>query len=209
MAGKKQETTGAPDAPLGAAKPGKDSNQPAKAKAGRNLRKPKPGAPEPALTSAAVAEAGPAGRQPGKECHPAPSPQVVGIGASAGGLEAFTGLLENLPIDTGMAFVLVQHMAPRPHSLLPEILTRVTRMPVIEVKDGQEVKPNHVYVSPPEVVMSLETGILHLTAPGGAPGVAPSRGLLPPVAGGGPGGPGHRGDPLGHRLGRRQGHEGH
>ena len=164
MAGKKQETTGAPDAPLGAAKPGKDSNQPAKAKAGRNLRKPKPGAPEPALTSPAVAETGPAGRQPGKKCHPAPSPQVVGIGASAGGLEAFTGLLENLPIDTGMAFVLVQHMAPRPHSLLPEILTRVTRMPVIEVKDGQEVKPDHVYVSPPEVVMSLKTGILHLTA---------------------------------------------
>ena len=87
---------------------------------------------------------------------------MVGIGASAGGLEAFTGLLENLPTDTGMAFVLVQHMAPRPHSLLPEILTRVTRMPVIEVKDGQEVKPNHVYVSPPEVVMSLKTGVLHL-----------------------------------------------
>ncbi|MDO9071415.1 MAG: chemotaxis protein CheB, partial [Deltaproteobacteria bacterium] len=164
MAGKKQETTGAPDAPPGVAKPGKDSNRPAKAKAGRNLRKPKPGAPEPALTSPAVAETGPADHQPDKKCHPAPSPQVVGIGASAGGLEAFTGLLENLPIDTGMAFVLVQHMAPRPHSLLPEILTRVTRMPVIEVQDGQEVKPDHVYVSPPEVVMSLKTGTLHLTA---------------------------------------------
>ena len=87
---------------------------------------------------------------------------MVGVGASAGGLEAFTGLLENLPTDTGMAFVLVQHMAPRPHSLLPEILARVTRMPVIEIADGQEVKPNHVYVSPPEVVMSLKTGILHL-----------------------------------------------
>ncbi|MBU4231295.1 MAG: PAS domain-containing protein [Desulfobacterales bacterium] len=164
MAGKKPKTTGAPEAPIGGAKHGKDSNRPAEAKAGRNLRKPKPAAPEPALTSPAVAETGPAGRQPGQEGHPAPSPKVVGIGASAGGLEAFTGLLENLPIDTGMAFVLVQHMAPRPHSLLPEILTRVTRMPVIEVKDGQEVKPNHVYVSPPEVVMSLVTGILHLTA---------------------------------------------
>ena len=162
MAGKKPKTTSAPDAPLGAAKPGKDSNQPAKAKAGRNLRKPKPGAPEPASASAAVPEAGPAEIQPDKKCLPAPGPQVVGIGASAGGLEAFTGLLQNLPDDTGMAFVLVQHMAPRSHSLLPEILTRVTRMPVIEVKDGQVVKPNHVYVSPPEVVMSLKAGILHL-----------------------------------------------
>src|SRR5665648_1042918 len=106
MAGKKQETTGAPEASLGAAKPGKDSNRPAKAKAGRNPRQPKPGAPEPALTSPA-AGTGPVGRPPGPEGHPAPSPQVVGIGASAGGLEAFTGLLENLPIDTGMAFVLV------------------------------------------------------------------------------------------------------
>jgi two-component system CheB/CheR fusion protein len=87
---------------------------------------------------------------------------VVGVGASAGGLEAFTTLLENLPTDTGMAFVLVQHMAPRPRSLLPEILARVTRMPVIEIKDGQKVKPNHVYIGPPEVIMSLGDGILHL-----------------------------------------------
>ena len=101
MAGKKQKTTIAPEAPLGAVKPGKDSNRPAEAKTGRNLKKPKPGAPESALTAPAVAETGPAGGQPGKEGHPGPSPQVVGIGASAGGLEAFTGLLENLPIDTG------------------------------------------------------------------------------------------------------------
>jgi two-component system CheB/CheR fusion protein len=164
MTGKKRETTGAPEAPSGAAKPGKDSHQPAKAQAGRNLRKPKPGAPEPVTSSAAVPEAGPVSRQPDKKYLPAPRPQVVGIGASAGGLEAFTALLKTLPHDTGMAFVLVQHMAPRSHSLLPEILTRVTRMPVIEVKDGQEVRPNHVYVSPPEVVMSLAAGILHLTA---------------------------------------------
>ncbi|HLD47633.1 MAG TPA: chemotaxis protein CheB, partial [Desulfobaccales bacterium] len=166
MAGKKRENTGAPEALLGAAKPGKDSKRPAKAKVkdGRNLRKPKPEAPEPASASAAVPKAEPASRQPDKKYLPAPSPQVVGIGASAGGLEAFTGLLENLPTDTGMAFVLVQHMAPRPHSLLPEILARVTRMPVIEIKDGQEVKPDHVYIGPPEVVMSLKAGILHLTA---------------------------------------------
>ncbi|MCX5889738.1 MAG: hypothetical protein NTY36_09840, partial [Deltaproteobacteria bacterium] len=89
-----------------------------------------------------------AGKRPAKTAKKSPAPElyfpVVGIGASAGGLEAFTGLLGNLPTDTGLAFVLVQHMAPRPHSLLPEILTRVTRMPVIEVQDGQEVKSNHV-----------------------------------------------------------------
>jgi two-component system, chemotaxis family, CheB/CheR fusion protein len=165
MAGKKQKTAGAPDAPPGTAKPGKDSNRSPRTKAGGGSRQPKPGAPEATAASAAVPGAAPAGRRPGKEGHQAPSsPPVVGIGASAGGLEAFTALLENLPIDTGMAFVLVQHMAPRPHSLLPEILTRVTRMPVIEIKDGQKVNPNHVYVSPPEVTMSLKAGILHLTA---------------------------------------------
>jgi two-component system, chemotaxis family, CheB/CheR fusion protein len=163
MTGKKPETTSAPEAPLGGEKTGKDANRPVEVKAGRNLRKPKPESPEPA-ESAALPETRPAGRQPEKKGLPAPGPQVVGIGASAGGLEAFTGLLENLPVDTGMAFVLVQHMAPRPHSLLPEILARVTRMPVIEVKGGQEVKPNQVYVSPPEVVMSLKAGILHLLA---------------------------------------------
>jgi len=164
MAGKKTGTTSAPVAPPGAAKPGKAPKLPAGTKTGGDPRQPKPGTPEPTLASAAVREAAPSKRQSGQDAPSDPSPQVVGIGASAGGLEAFTGLLENLPTDTGMAFVLVQHMAPRPHSLLPEILTRVTRMPVIEVKDGQAVKPNHVYVSPPEVVMSLVTGILHLTA---------------------------------------------
>jgi two-component system, chemotaxis family, CheB/CheR fusion protein len=159
MAGKKPKTISAPDAPPGGAKPGKDAHRPAGAKAGGSRRQP-----TPASNSSAVPETRPVGRQSGAAGHPAPSPQVVGIGASAGGLEAFTGLLENLPIDTGMAFVLVQHMAPRPHSLLPEILTRVTRMPVIEVQDGQEVKPNQVYVSPPEVVMSLEGGTLRLLA---------------------------------------------
>ena len=162
MAGKKQKTTGAPAAPAGAAKPGKDPKRSAGSKAGRVPRTPKPGAPEPTLAAPAAPEAGPPSRKPSPEDHPAPIPLVVGIGASAGGLEAFTGLLGNMPIDTGLAFVLVQHMAPRPHSLLPEILTRVTRMPVTEVQDGLEVKPNCVYVSPPEVVMSLESGVLHL-----------------------------------------------
>src|ERR1035437_10973502 len=74
---------------------------------------------------------------------------VVGIGASAGGLEAFTKLLKHLPNDTGMAFVLVQHLDPTHGSALTEILSRATAMPVTEVRDGMQVEPNHVYVIPP------------------------------------------------------------
>jgi chemotaxis response regulator CheB len=74
---------------------------------------------------------------------------VVGVGASAGGLEAFTQMLQALPVDTGMAFVLIQHLAPTRPSLLAEILSRATRMPVVEVHDEPRVQPNHVYVIPP------------------------------------------------------------
>ena len=63
------------------------------------------------------------------------SPPIVGIGASAGGLEAFTHLLQHLPADTGMAFVLVQHLDPGHESALVEILARTTAMPVREVTD--------------------------------------------------------------------------
>ena len=75
---------------------------------------------------------------------------IVGVGASAGGLEAFTQMLQALPIDTGMAFVLVQHLAPSRPSLLAEILSRATQMPVREVHDEPSVEPNHVYVIPPD-----------------------------------------------------------
>jgi len=88
---------------------------------------------------------------------------IVGIGASAGGLEAFSQLLSHLPIDTGMAFVLVQHLDPTQKSLLTEILSRTTQMPVCEVQDGMAVEPNHVYVIPPNTTMTITQGILHLT----------------------------------------------
>src|SRR5690349_6621037 len=70
---------------------------------------------------------------------------VVGIGASAGGLEAFSELLRHLAADTGMAFVLIQHLAPRHESVLTEVLSKITNLPVREVKDGVTVEPNHVY----------------------------------------------------------------
>ncbi len=87
---------------------------------------------------------------------------IVGIGASAGGLEAFTQLLKHLPSNTGMGFVLVQHLAPNHKSLLKEILSRATQMPVDEVVNGTSVEPNHVYVIPPNKQMVISGGILKL-----------------------------------------------
>ena len=92
----------------------------------------------------------------------APFP-IVGIAASAGGLEAFTGLLSHLPVDTGMAFVLIQHLSPDHKSLLSEILGRTTEMPVNEVKDGMVVEQNQVYVIPPNTKMVLSKGVLQLS----------------------------------------------
>jgi two-component system, chemotaxis family, CheB/CheR fusion protein len=88
---------------------------------------------------------------------------IVGIGASAGGLEAFTQLLEHLPADTGMAFIIVQHLDPQHESSLPRILSRATTMPVREVVQGMSIRPNEVYVIPPNSAMSLLRGRLVLT----------------------------------------------
>ena len=89
---------------------------------------------------------------------------IVGIGASAGGLEAFSELLHNLPEKTGMAFVLVQHLDPKHESALPEILGRTTKLPVEEVTDGTVVQPNHVYVIPANTSMMIDDGALQLRA---------------------------------------------
>ncbi|MGQ0618516.1 MAG: chemotaxis protein CheB [Panacagrimonas sp.] len=89
---------------------------------------------------------------------------IVGVGASAGGLEAFTELLKALPADTGMAFVLIQHLAPSHPSALAEILARTTTMPVREMKEDQrQVQANHVYVIPPGRCMGIAGGWLQLT----------------------------------------------
>ncbi|MCY7320582.1 MAG: chemotaxis protein CheB, partial [Phormidesmis sp. CAN_BIN36] len=92
----------------------------------------------------------------------APFP-IVGIAASAGGLEAFTQLLSHLPTDTGMGFVLIQHLSPDHKSLLTEILARATPLPVREVKNGTAVEPNQVYVIPPNTKMILSKGLLQLS----------------------------------------------
>ena len=88
---------------------------------------------------------------------------VVGVGASAGGLAAVTELLKHLPPALGAAIVIIQHLDPRHESLTPDILSRVTSMPVAEVKDGMRTQPSHVYVIPPNSNMTLSRGVLKLS----------------------------------------------
>jgi PAS domain S-box-containing protein len=87
---------------------------------------------------------------------------VVGIGASAGGLEALTEFFEAVAPDTGMGFVVVSHLDPEHKSALAEILARITPLPVEEVADGRPIEPNHVYVIPPNRDMVIAGGTLHL-----------------------------------------------
>jgi two-component system CheB/CheR fusion protein len=87
---------------------------------------------------------------------------IVGIGASAGGLEACSALLKALPADTGFAFVVIQHLDPTHESLLPALLSRATKIPVKHVKNEMLVEPNIVYVMPPNVEMLYADGMLRL-----------------------------------------------
>lgn len=87
---------------------------------------------------------------------------IVAIGASAGGIEAFTSLLHYLAPDLGMAYVLIMHLSPTHKSVLSEILQSKTKMPIHTSEDGMEIKENNVYVIPPNNYMSLEEGCLKL-----------------------------------------------
>ncbi len=90
---------------------------------------------------------------------------VVGVGASAGGLEAFTLLLDAMPDKPGLAFVLVPHLDPEHRSLMAQLLATHTTMPVEEAQDGVMATPNRVYLIPPGKFMTIDGGALHLTAP--------------------------------------------
>ena len=100
---------------------------------------------------------------------------TVGIGASAGGLQAFTSFLEALPADTGMAFVLVQHLDPNHRSLLVELLAKHTTMPVVEATDGMKLAPDRVFIIPPDATMTIQDGALVVARP------APPRAARHPV----------------------------
>lgn len=90
---------------------------------------------------------------------------VVGIGASAGGLEALERFLAEVPPDSGIAYVVVQHLDPTHVGMMPELLQRVTSLPVQQVKNRMRVKPDHIYVIPPNRDMSILHGVLYLFEP--------------------------------------------
>src|SRR6202167_2014320 len=100
---------------------------------------------------------------------------IIGIGASAGGLEALEHFLSRVPRNSGMAFVIVQHLDPTRKGIMPELLQRTTDMKVIQVKDRTLIQPDRVYVIPPNKDMSILHGVLHLLEP-----VSP-RGLRLPI----------------------------
>lgn len=89
---------------------------------------------------------------------------VVGIGASAGGLDAFKKLLKAIPEDSGMAYILVQHLDPAHESILTELLQRITKIPVQEITDNVQVAPNHIYIIPSNKLLTATDGILQLSA---------------------------------------------
>jgi two-component system CheB/CheR fusion protein len=105
-------------------------------------------------------EAAPSGEQAN-----APGFPIVGIGASAGGLNAFKRFFTALPVRSGMAFVLIPHLDPTHQSLMVELLAKYTTEPVVEATEGMVVKPNHVYILPPNKYMTIREGTLRLTGP--------------------------------------------
>jgi two-component system, chemotaxis family, CheB/CheR fusion protein len=100
---------------------------------------------------------------------------IVCIGASAGGLEALEQFLGNVPADSGLAYVVIQHLDPTQKGMLPELLQRVTAMKVLQVKDRMPIKTDCVYVIPPNTSMSILKGVLHLFEP------IEARGLRLPI----------------------------
>ena len=127
----------------------------------------------------------PAARLPQARSGPTPSPvaaaqthhtfPIVGIGASAGGLEALELFLGHVPPASGLAFVVIQHLDPTRKGMLVELLQRRTTVPVVQIKDRMKVEPGHVYVIPSNRDLSILHGVLHLLEP------AAPRGLRLPI----------------------------
>src|SRR5579864_4083302 len=112
--------------------------------------------PNPAAAPSVAEE-----ERPGDDCFP-----IVGIGASAGGLEAVSQLLSALPNKTGMGFVVVQHLDPTHESQLRDLLAKTTRMPVLEATHGLSVRRDQVHVIPPNTTLTIAQGVLQLTPRG-------------------------------------------
>ena len=149
--------------------------RPAGAKAaGKDVRTEREAAELPV---AAPPDAGTAEAPEALPVHPSGAGRfpIIGIGASAGGLEALESFLRNVPDKSGMAFVIVQHLDPTHKGIMVEILQRATPMEVTQVRDRMEIEPNHVYVIPPNKDMSILHRSLHLLAP------VAQRGLRLPI----------------------------
>ncbi len=108
---------------------------------------------------------------------------IVGIGASAGGLEALEQFFQHVPDKSGLAFVVVQHLDPTHKGMLVELLQRVTAMKVLQIRDRLRVKPDTVHVIPPNKDLSILHGVLHLLDADGAARTASADRFLLPVAG--------------------------
>jgi two-component system CheB/CheR fusion protein len=90
--------------------------------------------------------------------------QVAGVGASAGGLEALQQLFKPLPMDCGLSFVVIQHLSPTYKSAMDQLLSRATALPVIQIENNLKVEPGHIYLSPPDKLVSMTRGKFRLTA---------------------------------------------
>jgi len=116
--------------------------------------------PEPGNSGQKNSKGVPSVKGPKTETFP-----IVGVGASAGGLEAFKRLLSSLPNNSGMGIVFIQHLNPTHESKLSEVLSSSTRMRVVEAENGATVQPNRVYVIPPNANLAILRGVLHLISP--------------------------------------------
>ncbi len=137
----------------GADAPGSPPREAARPPQQQQAADPLPPVPPPSEAAPPPSKPGPA------------SPPVVGIGASAGGLDAFKRFFTAMPADSGIAFVLVPHLDPAHKSLMVELLARHTAMPVVEAENHVAVEANHVYIIPPDKYMTIHGGVLSLTGP--------------------------------------------
>ncbi len=137
-------------------------------RARKALRPPKKSVKKPSTQPRQASRSGPASPRTPAPIPVGPGAQgfaVVGLGASAGGLEAFEEFFRKVPADIGMAFVLVSHLDPTHESILAEIVQRATKLPVVEVTDQMAVKPNCIFVIPPNRDLTIFHGALQLTMP--------------------------------------------
>src|SRR5688500_15486245 len=95
---------------------------------------------------------------------------VVGIGASAGGLDAFKRFITAIPENCGVAFILVQHLDPNYESMLPELLQNVTKIPVHQITDDMQVQSDNIYIIPSNTLLTANDGVLHLSPRSNAAG---------------------------------------